>query len=71
MKCEEYGKIEKSYRAFLENVEGRDGLEDHDLDDLKLLNWIVKTVYVDLIHPPEDQAQWRAVLKIVMNLPVP
>jgi hypothetical protein len=43
MKCDGYGRNEKSRRVLLQSVYGRQGLEDFGLDG-RMINWIVKRV---------------------------
>jgi hypothetical protein len=50
----------------LENLKGRDHLEDLEID-LKKIEW----ESVDWIHQAHDMDQWRAVVNTVMNLQVP
>jgi hypothetical protein len=44
MKCEGYGKNEKSYKTLLESVQEKDGLRDRGVDGTTILNWTAKTV---------------------------
>jgi hypothetical protein len=57
----------------LENLKGKDNLEDLGVDG-KIIRMDIREVEwknVDWIHLAQDKGQWRAVVNTVMNLRVP
>jgi hypothetical protein len=59
---------------WLENLKGRDFLEDLDIDGESSIIMYRRELGwegVDWIHLAQDRDQWRNLVKTVMNLPVP
>jgi hypothetical protein len=58
----------------LENLKGRDHLEDLGIDRRIILEWILRDIGwegVEWIHLGQDRDQWWALLNMVMDLCIP
>jgi hypothetical protein len=68
-------RIRKGYKALDAKPEGKNHLEDLDVDGKVMLYWtdLRKMVWegVGWIHLAQDRDQWRAVVNPVMNLRSP
>jgi hypothetical protein len=61
-------------KFWLENLKGKDCLEDPGVDGRIILEWILEREIgweVDWIHLAQGRNQWWAVFNTVMNLQVP
>jgi hypothetical protein len=57
----------------LENLKGRDHLEDLSVDADIIIDWILRGILwdcVDSMNVAQDRDQWRALVNTVMNLRV-
>jgi hypothetical protein len=58
-------------KFWLENLQGRDHLEDQGMGEMIILEWILGKIGwegVGWIHMAQDRDQWWTVVNMVMNL---